>query len=200
MELDDFSDISLVYHTSKNHFSTWLAARGEFQLASVMRKKSLGEFSSTKEMRKYVVQKIHERRRKVGRGEVILFSPLTFHASPFIFSRIGNGSMGGKGRGLGFINSVINREELENKFPQIRIRVPSTLVLTTDVFDSFMEDSDLLNFALGSDVPNEKIHDAFLRLGQFNSSVVSNLRTFLERIRYPLVVRSSSLFEGFFFL
>ena len=183
---------SLVHHVGRNDISTWLMARTEFDLAKALRAIGADEFDSSSELRTYLLKALKEHRFRARAGLVEEFSSDTFEAETS-FTRIGRGSLGGKGRGLAFMNSLLDAYEIENRIPDVRISVPQTAVVATDVFDRFMELSGLTSLALSED-DDVTVRAAFLA-ARLPEETIQELRAFLSRVRYPLAVRSSSLFE-----
>ncbi len=183
---------SIQYHASHDHFSNWLRARTEFTLADLLRPRKVTEFPDVEELRNYLIQTISAFRTESRQGIVADFSRRTFDTnSPFV--RIGGGSLGGKGRGLAFMNSILHRYGITHRFPGSVIEVPPTAVVGTDVFDTFMAQSDLREYAL-QDHENEEIVARFLD-AKLPPAIYGDLETFLDQVRYPLAVRSSSLLE-----
>ncbi len=190
--LETVSAESIHYHASHDHFSNWLRARTEFALADMLRPRKVTEFPDIEDLRHYLVRTISAFRAESQQGIVADFSRRTFDtSSPFV--RIGGGSLGGKGRGLAFMNSILHRYGITHRFPGTVIEVPPTGVVGTDVFDSFMAQSDLREFAL-QDNEDEEIMARFLA-AKLPSAIYGDLETFLDQVRYPLAVRSSSLLE-----
>ncbi len=184
---------SLVYHAERNHFSNWLKARTEFELAHRLRPRKVSDFESPEALRRYLGTTWRDYRVWRQRGLITDFSRDTFDPDSS-FARIGGGSLGGKARGLGFVNMLINNYEVRNKFPGVRIDVPPAVVLGTDVFDEFMERNGLLSVALDSD-DDDAIVRAFLDAPYFPEYARAALADFLDMVRQPLAVRSSSLLE-----
>jgi len=183
---------SIKYHASHDHFSNWLRARTEFALADLLRPRKVTEFPDLEELRSYLIRSIKTFRTESRQGIVADFSRRTFDiSSPFV--RIGGGSLGGKGRGLAFMSSLLHRYGVTHRFPGTVIQVPPTAVLGTDVFDTFMAQGDLREFAL-QDHENDEITARFLE-AKLPPSIYGDLETFLDQVRYPLAVRSSSLLE-----
>lgn len=183
---------SLQFHGRLNHFSNWLMARTEFGAATALRQKHVSDFEDVEEMRTFLRQTLRTFRERTRRGLVEDFHADRFDASSE-FVRIGGGSLGGKGRGLAFTHELLSRYEIENHFPQIRVFVPPSAVVGTEVFDHFLEDNSLTEFAL-----RERDDDVVLRrflAGHLGKDVVRDLSAFLEKVRYPIAVRSSSLLE-----
>ncbi|MFH1502860.1 MAG: PEP/pyruvate-binding domain-containing protein [Candidatus Eisenbacteria bacterium] len=183
---------SLVLHANRNDFSTWLMARTEFDIAKALRPVTTDEFGTTADLRKYLISCVRDYRTRSRAGLVEDFSRETFEAETS-FSRIGTGSLGGKGRGLAFINSLLNAYDIEDRIENVHISVPPSAVVATGVFEEFMSASGLTEFALAEE-DDGKIRAAFLD-APLPADTMGELRTFLERVRYPLAVRSSSLFE-----
>lgn len=183
---------SLMFHASRNDFSTWLMARTEFDLAKALRPRKPDEFTSPSELRDYLLASVREYRSQARAGLVEAFSETTFEPET-AFTRIGSGSLGGKGRGLAFANSLLNAYEIEDRIDDVHIVVPPTAVVATDVFDSFMDSSQLTTLAL-EELDDRKIRAAFLSAA-LPEGTRAELREFLRRVRYPIAVRSSSLFE-----
>jgi CheY-like chemotaxis protein len=179
---------SLEYHVDNNHFTRWLKARALFSLSNLFRKKSRSDFNSTEEVRSYLIDTIANYRRTKGRG--IIASHLDEYA---VFTRLGDGQLGGKARGLAFIDSVINKYKIMHKWDNIILAIPRTVVLTTDLFDEFMEEGDLYEFAL-SNASDEKILDRFVGT-RTPSRMKSFVRDMIDFFKAPLAVRSSSLLE-----
>jgi CheY-like chemotaxis protein len=186
-------DESFSYHTSRNDFSRWFFARTETKLASKVRPIRNSDFTSVEDHRNYLIAVIHSRRQRRQQGVVVNFEPGVFDTETPFF-KIGKGSLGGKARGLAFISNLLNRlPGLHEKFKGIRITVPQTLVVTTDGFDAFIEANHLRHFST-SEASDEEIADAF-RKADFPRWIAEGLRAYLEKITYPLAVRSSSLLE-----
>jgi len=183
---------SLLFHADRNDFSTWLMARTEFDLAKVFRARGTQDFATTDDLREYLLSSVRDYRVQVRAGLIEEFSSETFEEET-AFTRIGSGSLGGKGRGLAFINSLLNAYEIEDRVPGVHITVPQTAVVATDVFDQFSRDTGLCDFAL-EEPDDAKIRAAFLA-ARLPHGTREELRAFLSRVRYPLAVRSSSLFE-----
>ncbi len=184
---------SIVYHAQKNNFSNWLKARTEFWLADKLRHKKVSEFSSPEELRNYLIESIKEYRKIRVRGIITDFHRDTFDDSNS-FARIGGGSLGGKARGLSFLNILINNYNISNRFEGIQIDVPPAIVLGTDIFDEFLDENDLRNFALNSTNDSE-IKYKFLEAKVFPADAIADLVSYLEIVKVPLSVRSSSLLE-----
>ena len=185
-------DESLVLHAGRNDFSTWLMARTEFDLAKALKPHRTDEFQNPAEMRDFLLAAVRTYRSRSRAGLVEAFSSETFEPE-VSFTRMGTGSLGGKGRGLAFINSLLNAYEIEDRIPGVTIHVPRSAVVATGVFDSFMEQGNLTPFAMDED-DDRAIRERFLA-ASFPDESREELHSFLAQVEYPLAVRSSSLFE-----
>ena len=183
---------SLLFHSKFNHFSNWLANRGEFTLASIIRPVSVEDFKGTKELRNYLIKSLETVLNIHKDTHIIDFSiDRLKHNIPFL--RIGKGSLGGKARGLLFMNRIIADSEINNKFPNVKIRIPKAVVIGTKEFDKFINNNDLLEKALTLNT-DTKVTKLFLSKS-LSSELVSTLDKYLKHIKFPLAVRSSSLLE-----
>ncbi len=190
--LETMPDQSLVFHANRNHFSAWLKARTEFELASAIRPRKVSEFASSSELRQFLIQTITRYLREIRSHVITDFDGETYDR--FVaFARIGTGSLGGKGRGLAFMHKVLATGALD--MPGVRVSVPQTVVLASDVFEDFLDGNDLRRLALEADLLSDaEILDEF-RSGRFAPGLVSQLIKLLESNRDPLAVRSSSILE-----
>jgi len=191
--LQEIPDESFVHHARNDHFSTWLRARTEFAVASMIRPRRPDEFDSIADMRAWLVDCLQRFRTETQRGVVADFQRRQFDASSD-FSRIGGGSLGGKARGLAFMNSVLHRYNVTDRFDGVTVSVPPTAVVATDVYDEFLDEHGLRERALSGKLDDQQVCDLFLRHA-LPSEVVADLRAFLTAIDYPIAVRSSSLLE-----
>lgn len=190
-------DISLEYHAGRNHFSKWLNARALFPVAQLFKYLRKEDFATLDEMRRFLYVAISSFRLGKGRGVIAKFDRSNFDEYQ-VFSRIGEGSIGGKARGLAFINSIIKKNKIYNKFPDVIITIPRTVVLGTDVFDEFMDNNNLYSIAM-SDMSDEDILARFIS-SELPGWLYQDLYTFLSVSRYyPLAVRSSSKLEDSYY-
>jgi hypothetical protein len=183
---------SLVYHSMKNHFSLWLMARGEVKIAKMINPIGVSDFNSLKELREFLIDIIRKRRREMNKGKVVNFEESAVIDETNVVSLSG-GSLGGKGRGLAFVNTLIYSFELGRLLPGINIKTPVTAIIGTDEFDMFMERNHLWE-----KVKTEKDFDILQRQfleGSLSYTLEKELRIFIRLIDKPLAVRSSSLFE-----
>ncbi len=185
-------DDCLLFHARNNHFSNWLMARTEFALAARIRPRRVTDFATVDELRTYLLQTLAEFRERSQAGVITEFSPARLH-TPIAFTRIGGGSMGGKARGLAFINALIRRHSLRREFNDAVITVPSSAAVGTDVFDAFLDENGLRE-PISQDLEDEEIAKRFLD-AKVPSMIYNDLLAFLRLVRYPLAIRSSSLLE-----
>lgn len=188
VKLSNITPDSLEYHVSNNHFSRWLKARALFGIANIFVEKSRDDFNNIEEIRSYLIDTIANYRKKKGLG--VIASQLDEYA---IFTRLGDGQLGGKARGLAFIDAMINKNKLMYNWDNIIVTIPKTVVLTTDVFTEFMEENKLYELAL-SDASDEEILEAF---ASANSPFLLHkyINQIIDYFDRPLAVRSSSLLE-----
>jgi len=190
--LETIPEDSLAYHAMKNHFSLWLMARGEVKIAKLINPIKVSDFKSLRELREFLIDIIRKRRRETNKGRVVNFEESASIDETNVVSLAG-GSLGGKGRGLAFINTLIYSFELGRLLPGINIKTPITAIIGTDEFDMFMERNHLWDSVKG-----EKDFDVLQRLfieGSLSYTLEKVLRVFLRQIVKPIAVRSSSLFE-----
>lgn len=183
---------SIAYHGERNDFSKWLKARTEFLLAHRLRPVKMSDYRDVEDVRRHLIRSLREHRREQQRGSIVDFDPDTFDQGA-TFARVGGGSLGGKARGLGFAASLINTYGLDQAIDGVRVAVPPSLILGTGVFDEFLDDNELWDFAIHSD-DDDAIGARFLD-ARFPGMVTEALRAFLDAARMPLSVRSSSLLE-----
>lgn len=186
-------DDSIRYHAERNHFSNWLKARTEFWLAHQLRPRKVSDYPSINDLRLDLINSINNYLMIRQRGIITDFRKDIFD-SDNSFARIGGGSLGGKARGLGFVNTLINNYNIRDRYENILIYVPSAVVLGTDVFDQFVDENNLRHFAINSD-DDKEITRRFLEADKFPEDILGELAAFLDIIHSPLAVRSSSLLE-----
>jgi CheY-like chemotaxis protein len=191
--LQEIPEDAFINHCSRNDFSRWFFARTEIMLASMVRLIRDDDFSSVESHRQYLISLIQARRRRRQKGVVVDFETGDFDSDTEFF-KIGKGSLGGKARGLAFVSNLLQRlPEIHKKFEGINLLIPQTLVITTDGFDAFVEENNLKGLAK-SDAPDEEIAEAF-RKASFPKWIADILKAYLDKIHYPLAIRSSSLLE-----
>jgi CheY-like chemotaxis protein len=191
--LQTVPDECIQFHAKRNHFSNWLKARTEFWLAHKLRPQKVEDFPNTSELRNDLIQALRIYLETRQRGVITEYSKESFDPQKS-FARIGTGSIGGKARGLGFINMIINNYNIRERFEGVEISVPSAVVIATDVFDRFIAENKLEEFVL-EEKSDEEILQRFTDASYFPPEVVFRLIDFLDVMRDPLAVRSSSLLE-----
>ncbi len=183
---------SIEYHAQRNHFSMWLKARSEFELAALLKPRRVTEFSSIDEIRSHLRSSIASYLREVQRHVITDFDEETYDGN-VSFAKVGEGSLGGKGRGLAFMHKLLSQERIQ--LPGVEVSIPETTVLASDVFEEFLEDNELLPIVLGSEPRSDAdILNAFRR-GRFNHRRRGQLATILTHAQGPFAVRSSSILE-----
>lgn len=182
---------SLVYHGENDHFSNWLSARGEFEIANVLKPRKVSEFQID-ELREFLLETIEKIVIEKTHGIINDFSRINYH-SEILFLRLRPGSLGGKGRGIAFLMFLLNSFLLKDESPDVSIQIPKTIVIGTDEFDKFMEDNDLYEVSL-SNASDENIKERFVE-ANLSESIKSDLEFLLLNLAGPLAVRSSSLLE-----
>lgn len=184
---------SLKFHAERNHFSKWLKARTEFWLAHKLRPRKISDFESLEHLREELIDAIKSYIEYRQRGLITEFNKDTFDPA-LSFARIGTGSLGGKARGLGFVNILINHKKIRNKFAKIEITVPGAVIIATDVFDFFL-DANKLDIVKLQSIEDDEVINRFQKGKKFPKGTTEKLKEFLEINMGPLAVRSSSLLE-----
>ena len=183
---------SMLYHISRNHMSRWLTARAIFPVSAFLKQVTWHVLQDVDAHRKIIYDAIVQYRHMKNIGVVAVFDRGRFDRFSH-FARIGEGSLGGKGRGLAFLDNVVKRHPEFRQFPGVTVQIPKTVVLCTDLFDQFMEQNDLYHIAL-SDASDEEILQHFLK-AQLPDSLIADFFTFFDATHSPIAVRSSSLLE-----
>ncbi|MBP5800323.1 MAG: phosphoenolpyruvate synthase [Prevotella sp.] len=183
---------SLVRHIRRNHMSRWLCARAIFPVSAFLKHVTWHKLQDVDAHRQIIFDAIVQYRRMKNIGVVAVFDRLKFDRYAH-FARIGEGSLGGKGRGLAFLDRIIKRHPELNDYEGAEVSIPKTVVLCTDFFDEFMEKNNLYPIAL-SDAPDDEILQHFLR-AQLPDSLIADFFTFFDAVKSPIAVRSSSLLE-----
>lgn len=185
-------DEALYHHLSLNHFSRFFYSRAMFPVAEMLRVIDVSEYESMDDARELIYEAIVQYRRLKNTGVVAIFEKDRFDKYSY-FARIGEGSMGGKGRGLAFMGYITKKHYALNEFKNLPVTIPKTVVLCTDIFDEFMEANKLYPLAL-SDIPDEDILKHFLA-AKLPKRLVGDFLVFFEATGNPLAIRSSSLLE-----
>ena len=183
---------SMLYHISRNHMSRWLCARAIFPVSQFLKTVTWHKLKDVDAHRQIIFDAIVQYRRMKNIGVVAVFDRLKFDRYAH-FARIGEGSLGGKGRGLAFLDNIIKRHPELNHFENATVQIPKTVVLCTDFFDQFMDENNLWGIAL-SDAPDEEILQHFMR-AQLPDALIADFFTFFDAVKSPIAVRSSSLLE-----
>ena len=183
---------SMLYHISRNHMSRWLCARAIFPVSAFLRHVTWQKLQDVDAHRQIIFDAIVQYRHMKNIGVVAVFDRMKFDQYAH-FARIGEGSLGGKGRGLAFLDNVIKRHPEFNQYDNATVQIPKTVVLCTDIFDAFMESNNLYPIAL-SDASDDEILRHFLR-AQLPDTLVADFFTFFEATKSPIAIRSSSLLE-----
>ena len=183
---------SLMHHIRRNHMSRWLCARAIFPVSQFLKHVTWHKLQDVDAHRQIIFDAIVQYRRMKNIGVVAVFDRLKFDRYAH-FARIGEGSLGGKGRGLAFLDNIIKRHAELNQFDNATVQIPKTVVLCTDFFDRFMDDNNLWSIAL-SDAPDEVILQHFLK-AQLPDDLIEDFFIFFDAIKTPIAVRSSSLLE-----
>lgn len=190
--IKEVSPESLLYHARRNGISTWLMARGEITIAKRLRPYSIEDFESSNKLRQAILDVFEKVRLERLRGRVVMFDPAMIKSSRYIV-RIGEGSFGGKGRGVAFLSNFIENINFDKLFPEINIRIPSTTIIGAGEFTRFIEKNNLYTLAF-VEKNYEEIKALFLR-SELSDEVNEKLRQYVEVMDQPLAVRSSGLFE-----
>lgn len=183
---------SMLYHISRNHMSRWLCARAIFPVSAFLKHVTWEKLQDVDAHRQIIFDAIVQYRHMKNIGVVAVFDRMKFDKYAH-FARIGEGSLGGKGRGLAFLDNIIKRHPEFNQYENATVQIPKTVVLCTDIFDEFMMSNNLYPIAL-SDASDDEILKHFLH-AQLPDSLIADFFTFFEATRSPIAIRSSSLLE-----
>ena len=178
--------------TDNNYLSKWLFARGLFGLGRKLSPIRSEDYEDIESHRRADIHAIHDYRIAQAQGVVAAFNPEAYNDAIW-FSRFGNGSIGGKARGLAFLNHVLHKYELYDKWEDVRVLVPRTLIITTDYFDRFIKDNGL-RYVINSDLSDAELLSEFVS-SPLPADLLQALRAFIRVVRRPLAVRSSSKLE-----
>ena len=190
-KIQKIPDDSLLYHSNSNHFSNWLLARGEIEIARKIKPITVDDFDTISELRNYIKDTFKYIRTQRNRGKIISFAETSLSDINQIV-RLSDGSLGGKGRGLAFLNALLCAMDLQEEFDDTDISLPSTAIIGTSEFDSFLEINSITEKVKNK--TDEEIDIIFLQ-GLLSDELIKKLKIYLENVHYPLAVRSSSLLE-----
>jgi len=189
-------DKTYIMISKNNYLSKWLYARGLFSVGKILRPLHIDTVDDIPEIRKATIDAIHDYRIKQALGVVAHFNDKSYNDAIW-FSRLGDGSMGGKARGLAFLNSVLEKHKLYSKWEDVNVMVPKTLVITTEYFDRFIKENGL-KYVINSDISDSEILSEFVS-STLPADLMNSLRVFLRHNRNPLAVRSSSKLEDSYY-
>ncbi|MFB6319743.1 DUF5752 family protein [Saccharicrinis sp. FJH54] len=196
-KLSQIPNESLLYHGSRNGFSTWLMARGEINLARKLRPVDITDFTSVDELREAVINAFENVRLTRLRGRIVRFDPSHINTRRYVL-RLGNGSFGGKGRGIAFLSDFIENISFEKLIPGIHISVPSTAIIGVEEFEFFIEKNNLSDTVYGeTDIDYESVKTSFLQ-SELSPDLKEILFEYVLNSTKPLAIRSSGLFEDSF--
>jgi len=188
----DVNEDSFVFHLKNNHISKWLKARSFFEISQLIEPLQIEDFENINAVRTFLFEAISSFKFSKTSGAIIRFNKNTF-SEHNLFTRIGEGSIGGKARGLAFLDFILKRHKLIDSFNEAIITIPRTVVLATDVFDEFMENNHLYSI-LKNDINDEEILQQFIH-AEMPQSVIEDLNFYITVVKSPIVIRSSSLLE-----
>ncbi len=182
---------SVIYHGSRNNFSAWLMARGEIQIAEHLEELKITDFPNADAIRDYIIRVTKNVETTVSRGGVVDFEPKFLDEDNLIL-RLAGGSFGGKGRGIAFINTLLQTKELFKGIENVSIKIPKTAVIGAEEYDNFINRHDLAGIQMESTY--DEVKQIFLSK-DLSEELISKLRVYLDKIQSPIAVRSSGMFE-----
>lgn len=190
--IETLPDEVLWDYSAQNMFSKWLYARGLFSIAPMIRDVTNEMFGTPDKLRSYLVEVIKSYRRQMGQGVIAEFDTDTYN-SYITFARSGSGSLGGKARGLAFIGNMLEEHDLYEKWEGVRVTIPRTLVIATDHFDEFMVNNGL-QYVVPDELDDVEILNEFVG-ARLSDKLLEHIRVFVQNVKRPLAVRSSSKLE-----
>lgn len=191
LKIDDIPDESLIYHSHSNHFSNWLIAHGEINIANKIKTVKVEDFPDVVSLRAYIKNVFIKVRKQKYKGKIINFESRSLSELNQIV-RLAEGSLGGKGRGLAFLNALISSMDMESRYKEVNISLPSTAIIGTNEFDYFLEHNQTVSQI--KDKSDEEIDRIFIK-GELSKELLEKLYIYLSEVHYPIAVRSSSLLE-----
>jgi hypothetical protein len=189
----DLPDESLYYHVKQNHFLRWFRARAEVEVADKLRFMDIEDVGSAADIRAYILRVLNDYFRKYQTGLILDFEGLTKKDMENAFIKLGTGSLGGKARGVAFMNAMIAKAHLADKYEDMKVKVPRSFVIGSDVFEKFIEENELYSFLAGN--PTEEEIAQKFTISALPATMQENLRILTQYIKCPLAVRSSSILE-----
>jgi hypothetical protein len=190
--LQTVPDESLLYHAKRDHFSLWLMARGEVQIAKYINPYKVSDFKTVDDLREFMLNAIRRHRVEQNKGKVISYDEAEILEESNVMS-LSSGSLGGKGRGVAFINTLIYNFDFHQIIPNINIRAPRTLIIGTDEFEYFMDRNNLRSFVMETQ-DYEEVRRTFVA-SRLSEGLTRKLKRILKQMEKPLAVRSSGMFE-----
>lgn len=189
----DLPDESLYYHASNNHFSRWFRARAEVEVADKLRFFDTKKIGSTADIRTYILKVLNNYFQKYQSGLILDFEGFSKKDMENAFIKLGTGSLGGKARGVAFMNAMISKAQLTNKYEDMKVKVPRSFVIGSDAFEKFIEENNLYSY-IACTPTEEEIAQKFTE-SVLPDTTQENLRVLTQYIKCPLAVRSSSILE-----
>ena len=198
--MDEFEELlavipeeTLIYHAERNHFSLWLMARGEIHVAEILATIKIDDFYDVEELRKFLIETVKKIKYEKNKGKIVDFIESEL-GNPSTIVSLDSGALGGKGRGIAFIQTLVYRYDIRGFFPDIKIKTPTTAIIGTDQYDSFLDNNNLRDIVFNSDISYEELKRLFLK-ARLTDDLVKKLKVLLKHMKRPLAVRSSGLFE-----
>lgn len=191
--IHDLPDESLCYHATKNHFSRWFRARAEVEVADQLRFVDTNQVCDAVDIRAYILKVLNDYFRKYQSGLVLDFEGLSKKDMENAFIKLGTGSLGGKARGVAFMNVMISKAFLADKYEDIIVKVPRSFVIGSDIFEKFIEENNLYSF-LNTNPQQDDIAQKFTE-SPLPAAIRENLRILTQHLKCPLAIRSSSILE-----
>jgi hypothetical protein len=198
-DLQQFQDLllkipeeTLIYHIKRNDFSKWLNARAFFSIGNLLKPLTINDFDNTEQVRKFVYDAISNFRSFKGHGIIARFDKEHFNEY-LTFSRIGEGSIGGKARGLAFIDHLLHKHKLYEAFDGVKISIPQSVAISVDYFDQFIENNNLY-FETIVNLKDDEILKKFID-AELPEELIDKLKVFIKTLKKPLAIRSSSKLE-----
>ncbi len=186
---------SLLYHCSRNHVSTWLMSHGKYEIALALRPKKISDFASPEVIKKFLIDAFTNYRQSRQIGQLVKYTPGDWDSN---FIQIGNGSVGGKARGIAFVNYLLATQKLDKSIPNVRLKIPKSIAITVEEFDLFLNvnhlNKDILFYQ-----DDRRIREKFLE-AKLSESLQKSLKDFLQEFKQPIAVRPSSLMEDYEYL
>lgn len=183
---------SLFFHASRNHFSAWLMARGEIRIAKKIQPVKVTDFKNAQELRNYLIEVFENIDNQSIKGKIIDYDETLLEKDSFIL-RLAEGSLGGKGRGIAFMNAILQNIDVKERFPDVDIKIPRSAVIGTNEFDLFLDNNNL-HAVINTETDYEVIKKKFIE-GELSYQLKEELKAYLQHTEKPIAVRSSSLFE-----